>query len=62
MIKCVIKLLDFRYGHTPTEKIEEVVEDWIKFKEDQFKEDSELILAMKDINQMMKDLKRTNYK
>ena len=39
MIKRVLELLCFKYGCTRTEKIEEVVEDWIKFKEDQFEED-----------------------
>ena len=32
----------------------------MKFKEDQFKEDSELILAMKEINQWRTDLEMTN--
>ena len=31
-IKHVLKLLDLKYGHTWTEKIEEVVEDWMRFK------------------------------
>ena len=50
-MKCVLDLLDIKYGHTRTEKIEEVVEDWMKFKQDQFKEDRKFILSMKEINQ-----------
>ena len=56
MMKNVLNLLDLKYGCTITEKIEKVVEDWMKFKEDQFEDDSELILAMKEINKRRKDL------
>ena len=34
--------------------------DWLQFKEDQFEEDGELILAMKEINQRRKDLEMTD--
>ena len=56
-IKKVIELLDVKCGRTRTEKVEECVEDWLKFKEDQFEDDGELILAMKEIHQRQKELK-----
>ena len=33
------------------------MEDWLKFKEDQYEDDGDLILAMKEINQRRKELK-----
>ena len=56
-IKRVLKLLDLKYGRTQTEKIEEVVDDWMKFRENQFEDDGELILSTKEINQRRRDLK-----
>ena len=56
-VKKVLILLDVEYRRTWTEKVEECVEDWLKFNEDQFEEDDELILAMKEINQKQKGLK-----
>ena len=50
-IKKVLGLLDVKYGRIRTEKVEECVEDLLKFREDQYKEDNELILAMKELNQ-----------
>ena len=58
-VKKVLKLLNPKYGQTRTEKVKEVVDDWLKFKEDQYKDDGELILTMKEINQRHKDLKMT---
>ena len=44
------------------EKVEECVEDWIKFREDQYEEDGELMLAIKEIHQTWKELKITQDK
>ena len=45
-IKKVLELLDLKYGRTTTEKVEECIEDLMKFREDQYDEDDELILAI----------------
>ena len=55
-IKKVLDLLDVKYGRTRTEKVEECVEDWLKFREDQFEEDDKLTLAIKEINEIQKEL------
>ena len=44
----VVELLDVKYGRSKTEKKEEAVEDLLKFREDQFEDEEELILAMKE--------------
>ena len=58
-IKKVLELLEVKYGRSRRERIEECVEDILKFKEDQYEEDGELILAMKEIRQREKELKIT---
>ena len=58
-VKQVLKLLDPKYGQTRTEKVKEVVDDWLKFKEDQYKDDGELLLAMKDIRRRETEMKIT---
>ena len=55
----MLELLDLKCGQTRTDKVKEVVEDWLKFREDQFEEDGELILAIKDIIQRHTHLKMT---
>ena len=55
-IKKGLELLDLKYGRNRTEKVEEWVEDLLKFREDQCEEDDELILAMKEMNQRQKEL------
>ena len=57
----VVALLDIKYGRSRTEKIQECVEDILKFKEDQYEEDGELILTIKEIRQREIDLKITQY-
>ena len=47
----VVELLDVKYGRSRTEKVEEAVEDLLKFRGDQFKDDDDLILVMKELNQ-----------
>ena len=55
----VLDLLALKYGRTKTEKIEEIMEDWMKFKDDQFENDGELLLGMKELKQRKRDLKIT---
>ena len=47
----VVVLLDIRYGRSRTEKVKEEIEDYIKFREDQYEDDDDLILAMKELRQ-----------
>ena len=55
----VAGLLDIRYGRSRTEKVEDVIEDLFKFREDNYKDDDELMLAMKELRQRRVDLKMT---
>ena len=61
-MKRVLELLDIKYGRTRTEKIEEIVEDWMRFRDDSIEDDGELLLGMKELNQRRKDLKMTDNK
>ena len=45
----VTRLMDSRYGRTRTEKVEEAIEDLFKFREDQYEDDDELMLAMREL-------------
>ena len=47
----VAGLLYGRYRRSRTEKVEEAIEDLFKFKEDQYKDADELMLAMKELRQ-----------
>ena len=58
-IKKVIDLLEVKYGRSRTEKIEKCVEDILMFREDQYEENEELVLAVKEIRQREKELKIT---
>ena len=55
----VAGLLDSRYERSRTEKVEEAIEDLFKFREDQYEDDDELILAMKELRQRRVELKMT---
>ena len=55
----VTRLLDSRYRRTRTEKVEEAIEDLFKFREDQYEDDDELMLAMRELRQRRVDLKMT---
>ena len=46
----VVGLLDKKYGRLRTEKVEEAVEDMMRFREDSYEEDDELIMAIKELN------------
>ena len=60
IMKCVLKLLSLKYGQTRTEKMEEIVEDWMKFCDNQHEDNGELLLDMKELNQRRKELKMTD--
>ena len=55
----VLELLSKEYGRSRTEKVEEAVEDMLKFREDCYEEDDDLIMAMRELNQRRKELKIT---
>ena len=55
----VIRLLDERYGRTRTEKVEEAIEDLFRFREDQYEDDDELMLAMSELRQRRVELDMT---
>ena len=55
----VVGLLDTKYSRTWTEKVEECVEDLLKFHEDPFKDNDDLILVMRELNQRWDELKMT---
>ena len=52
-------MLNERFGRTRTEKVEEAIEDLFRFREDQYKDDDELMLAMKELRQTRLELKKT---
>ena len=58
-IEKVIELLDMKYRRSRTEKLEEAVEDLLKFREDQYEDDDEIIIAMKELRQRHVELKMT---
>ena len=46
----VLEILILKYGRTLVEKIEAVIDDWSKFRDDQYEDDSELLLSMRELN------------
>lgn len=58
-VKKVISLLNERYGRTRTVKVEEAIEDQFRFREDQFEDDGELMLAMIELRKRREDLEIT---
>ena len=53
----VTRLLESRYGRTRTEKVEEAIKDLFQFREDQYEDDDELMLAMSELRQRRVDLR-----
>ena len=53
------RINDIRYGRSGTEKVEDAIEDLFKFREDNYEDDDELMLAMKELRQRRVDLKMT---
>ena len=47
----VVKLLDVKYRRSRTEKVEEVIEDLLKFREDKYEDDDIFILAVSELRQ-----------
>ena len=52
----VVGHLDVKYGRSRTEKVEDFIEEYLKFREDQYEDDDELILTMKELRQRRIDL------
>ena len=50
---------DVKYGRNHIEKVADCVRDWLEFKEEQYKEEDNLLLTMEEINQREKELKIT---
>ena len=48
-----------RYGRTRTEKVEEVIENLFRFRENQYEDDDELMLAMSELRQRRVELEVT---
>ena len=55
-VKNVVTLLNERYSRTRTEKVEEAIEDLFKFREDNYEDDDELMLAMSELRKRRLDL------
>ena len=58
-MKKVITLLNERYGRTRTEKVEEAIDDYFRFREDNFDDDDELMLSMSELRKRRVDLEMT---
>ena len=58
-VKKVITLLNERYGRTRTEKVEEAIDDYFRFREDNFDDDEELMLSMSELRKRRVDLEMT---
>ena len=49
-LKKVLEILILKYSRTRVEKIEDFMEDWSKFRDDQYEDDGELLLGMTELN------------
>ena len=58
-MKRVLEILALKFGCTRTQKIEDFMADWTKFRDNQYDDDGELLLGMKELNQRRKELKMT---
>ena len=56
-LKKALEILILKYGRTRLEVIEDFMEDWSNFKDDQYGDDAELLLGMRELNQRRKGLK-----
>ena len=56
LVKKVVTLLNERYGRTHTEKVEKAREDLSKFREDNYDDDDELMLALSELRKRRVDL------
>ena len=57
-MKRILEILALKYGCTRVDKIEDLTDDWAKFRDSQYVDDGELLLGMKELNQRRKDWKR----
>ena len=55
----VLEILTLKYGRTRVEMVEDFMDDWLKFKDDNYVDDAELLLGLKELNQRRKELKIT---
>ena len=55
----LLEILSIKYGRTRIEKIEDFMEEWTKLKGEDYDDDGELLLGMKEINQRRTELKIT---
>ena len=58
-LKKVLEILIMKYGRTRIEMIEDYMEDWLNFKDDQYGYDIELLLVLRELNQRWRELKMT---
>ena len=58
-MKKVFEILTLMYGCTRVEKIEDFMDNWSKFRDDQYEDDAELLLGMRELNQRRRELKMT---
>ena len=58
-LKKVLEILILKYGRTRVEMIEDFMEDWSNFKDDQYGDDAELLLGMRELNQRRRELMMT---
>ena len=56
-LKKVLEILILKYGHTRVEQIEDFMEDWSNFRDDQYEDDVELLLGTRVLNQRQRELK-----
>ena len=61
-LKKVLEILILKYGRIRVEQIEDFMEDWLKFRDDQYDDDGELLLGMRELNQRRRELKMTEDK
>ena len=58
-LKKVLEILILKYGPTRVEQIDDFMDDWSNFKDDQYGDDAELLLGMRELNQRRRELKMT---
>ena len=58
-LKKVLEILILKNGCTRVENIEDFLDDWSKFRDDQYEDDAELLLGIQELNQRRRELKMT---
>ena len=54
-LKKVLEIFILKYRCTKVEQIKDFMEDWSKFKDDQYEDDGKLLLRMKELNQRRRE-------